>query len=89
MAVIRRLHNAEPTWVDSEAVFETFEGDVVWDGKVQVFDLEGHPDATRCYALGPRHRGGQDALRGRPARPSGGFTPSSRESSHCSGEPRA
>jgi hypothetical protein len=25
-------------------------GAVVWDGVVQVFDLVGHPTASRCYA---------------------------------------
>lgn len=29
---------------------ETFEGEPVWEGEVQVFDLEGHPTASRCYA---------------------------------------
>ena len=29
---------------------ETFRGKVVWDGQVEVFDLEGHPKAKRCYA---------------------------------------
>ncbi len=29
---------------------ETFQGEAVWDGTVEVFDLEGHPTATRCYA---------------------------------------
>ena len=31
-------------------VREVFEGKVVWDGIVYVFDLEGHPKATRAYA---------------------------------------
>ena len=31
-------------------VREVFEGKVVWDGIVHVFDLEGHPKATRAYA---------------------------------------
>ena len=47
---IRRLHGCEPTWVESAPVRETFEGDVVWEGLVDVFDLEGHPETTRCYA---------------------------------------
>ena len=32
------------------AVRETFEGKEVWDGVVHVFDLAGHPKATRAYA---------------------------------------
>ncbi len=31
-------------------VKEVFEGETVLEGVVQVFDLEGHPKATRCYA---------------------------------------
>ncbi len=31
-------------------VKETFQGRTVWEGIVQVFDLIGHPEATRCYA---------------------------------------
>jgi len=30
---------------------EGFEGQVVWDGIVEVFDLVGHPKAKRCYAF--------------------------------------
>jgi hypothetical protein len=31
-------------------VCETFEGETVWEGVVRVFDLTGHPTATRAYA---------------------------------------
>jgi len=30
-------------------VTETFNGETVWDGAVQVFDLIGHPTAKRAY----------------------------------------
>ena len=30
-------------------VTKDFEGEVVWDGVVQVFDLIDHPEAKRCY----------------------------------------
>ncbi|MBV9829531.1 MAG: hypothetical protein JO001_28250 [Alphaproteobacteria bacterium] len=29
---------------------ETFQGEVVWEGVVHVFDLVEHPTATRAYA---------------------------------------
>lgn len=29
---------------------EVFEGETVWEGVVQVFDLIDHPKAKRCYA---------------------------------------
>jgi hypothetical protein len=31
-------------------VRETFKGQLVWEGVVHVFDLSGHPKATRAYA---------------------------------------
>ena len=36
--------------VDALPVKELFEGKTVWEGVVHVFDLEGHPKATRAYA---------------------------------------
>ena len=48
--VIRRLHGAEATHVESVAVKETFKGETVWEGMVEVFDLVGHPIASRAYA---------------------------------------
>jgi hypothetical protein len=47
---IRHLHRADATWVESVAVRETFNGAVVWDGEVQVFELRGHALASRAYA---------------------------------------
>lgn len=47
---IRHLHGCEATWVESVPVHETSNGHVVWDGEVQVFDVTGHPKATRVYA---------------------------------------
>ena len=48
--VIRRLHGAEATHVQSVPVKEVFQGKTVWDGIVEVFDLEGHATAHRIYA---------------------------------------
>ncbi len=47
---IRDLHCCKATWVESVPVREVFQGKTVWEGEVQVFDVEGHPTATRCYA---------------------------------------
>lgn len=47
---IRDLHGCDSTWVESVAVTETFQGQTVWDGTVEVFDLHGHATAARCYA---------------------------------------
>lgn len=48
--VIHRLHGCDSTHVVSVRVTEKFEGEVVWDGAVEVFDLIGHPTATKAYA---------------------------------------
>jgi hypothetical protein len=48
--VIRRLHGAEATHVESVPVQQTFGGQTVWDGVVEVFDLAGHATAHRVYA---------------------------------------
>lgn len=48
--VIRHLHGVESKYVESIPVKETFQGKTVWEGVVEVFDLIGHPNATRVYA---------------------------------------
>jgi hypothetical protein len=48
--VIRDLHGVEATHVRSEPVHETFRGELVWDGVVEVCDVRGHAVATRAYA---------------------------------------
>jgi hypothetical protein len=47
---IRDLHGIDSTWIKSVPVHETFQGETVWDGVVEVFDLIDHPKANRCYA---------------------------------------
>ena len=48
---IERMHGACATLAQSVPVRETFEGKPVWEGVVHVFDLAGHPTATRAYAF--------------------------------------
>ena len=48
--VIKRLHGVDATHVKSVPVSETFQGETVWEGFVEVFDLHGHPKAPRVYA---------------------------------------
>ena len=48
--VIRRLHGAEATHVESVPVKEMYQGKTVWEGIVEVFELRGHPTASRLYA---------------------------------------
>jgi hypothetical protein len=49
-ATIHKLHGATATHRESVPVTETFQGQTVWDGIVEVFDLHGHPKANRAYA---------------------------------------
>jgi len=44
------MHGVESVFVESVPVTETFNGETVWDGEVQVFDLVGHPKARRAHA---------------------------------------
>ncbi len=48
--VIRQLHGADATHLESIRVTETFQGRTVWDGVVEVFELHGHPKAKKVYA---------------------------------------
>ena len=47
---VERTHGGTATLAQAVPVRETFEGKTVWEGVVHVFDLAGHPTATRAYA---------------------------------------
>jgi len=47
--VIKKLHNAEARHLESVPVKETHKGQTVWEGAVEVFELIGHPKASRIY----------------------------------------
>lgn len=49
-SVIRKVHDAESTHIETVPVVETFQGQTVWEGEVEVFDLHDHPTASRIYA---------------------------------------
>ncbi len=46
----RDLHGCEAKHVETVPVIERFQGQPVWEGEVEVFDLIGHPKASRGYA---------------------------------------
>jgi hypothetical protein len=48
---IRRLHGCESRHLHTLGYKETFQGEVVWDGRVAYFALDGHPTASHCYAF--------------------------------------
>lgn len=47
---IKNMHGCASTWIESVPVHEEFNGQTVWDGEVQVYELTGHPQAKRAYA---------------------------------------
>src|SRR5664279_3282978 len=48
--VIRRLHGVESSHIEAVPVKAEFGGQIVWDGKVEVCKLHGHPKANKAYA---------------------------------------
>lgn len=48
--VIRHLHGVESSHVESVPIKEEFQGKTVWEGIVEVFDLQNHAKAPRAYA---------------------------------------
>lgn len=56
---IRGLHGCASRWVESVPVHEVHDGRTVWQGGVQLFDLIGHPKATRAYAWSHETKGGK------------------------------
>jgi hypothetical protein len=47
---IRNLYNTEPVYVETVPVKEVFQGQTVWEGEVEVFDLPDPQKADRIYA---------------------------------------
>jgi hypothetical protein len=48
-AAFLKLHGCEATYVETVPVVEEFQGEIIWQGDVEVFDIRGHPKATRGY----------------------------------------
>jgi len=46
---VEHLHKFSASHVSSVPVLEKFQGQTVWQGQVEVFELTGHPKAKRCY----------------------------------------
>ncbi len=47
---VERLHDCRAVYREATPVRETFEGQIVWEGVVHIFDLQDHPSASACYA---------------------------------------
>ena len=48
--VIQHLHGVESRHLKSVHIKETHNGQTVWEGVVEVFELIGHPKASKLYA---------------------------------------
>ena len=53
----------------SSAVIEGFEGQRVWDGVVETFNLKSHPRAQKCYAFKFIEEAYAPAIRTHPVNP--------------------
>jgi hypothetical protein len=47
---VEGMHGGKARLAQSVPIRETHQGAIVWEGIVHVFDLDGHPTATRAYA---------------------------------------
>ena len=56
-STIRRLYCCEASHSRTEYVKEVVNGQLMWEGNVEVFALVGHNEALRCYAWGHLHDG--------------------------------
>lgn len=48
--VIFQRHACESSWVESLPVHDVYQGQIIWNGLVEVFSLSGHPKARIAYA---------------------------------------
>jgi hypothetical protein len=55
---VSQLHNCGAIHRETVPVTEVFNGQTIWQGEVEVFDLNGHPKAKRAYAWS--HKDGKD-----------------------------
>ena len=51
-AVFVKLHGCDAEYVETVPVVEEFQGETIWQGDVEVFEITGHPKAKRGYGWG-------------------------------------
>src|SRR5215472_16969501 len=59
-AVIQELYGCEVTHRSSVSIHDVTDGKTVWKGKVEVFGLNGHRGAKRCFAWSRMEDGGNE-----------------------------
>ena len=47
---VERMRHCSARLIQSVPIREWFEHETVWESAVHIFDLEGHPTASRAYA---------------------------------------
>lgn len=47
---VEHLHNCIASFIEDVVVVEKFGDKTVWQGTVSVFNIKGHPQATKAYA---------------------------------------
>jgi len=58
----KALYGVEAKYLETVPVVETFQGAPVWEGEVEVFELSGHPKATKGYAWSYQREGKPDKI---------------------------
>lgn len=46
---VEGMHNCTASYHKTVYVNETFKDQVVWEGDIYIFAIEGHPEAKLCY----------------------------------------
>ena len=62
-AAFLKLHGCDAIYVETVPVVEEFQGETIWQGDVEVFDIRGHPKAKRGYGWGYAAGEGDQARR--------------------------
>lgn len=57
---IQKLHGCDSVHSSSAFVKEVFQGNTVAEGRIEIFDLIGHPKTKRCYAWTYPEAGGKE-----------------------------
>lgn len=60
---VSQLHGCGAVHRETVPVHEIFQGQTVWRGEVEVFDLMGHPKAKRAYGWSHREGANDDGER--------------------------
>ena len=47
---VENLHNCSASFIEDSVVVEKFGKETAWSGTVSIFNIQGHPKATRAYA---------------------------------------